>query len=48
MKSPKYHEMWRKVQAGEISETEWRQFCGQLLEQILEKNKDVMLRLKHR
>jgi hypothetical protein len=43
-----YNEMWRKVQAGEISEDEWRKFCDRLLEQTLEDNKDVMVRLKNR
>jgi len=48
MHSEKYHEMYLKVQQGKISEDTWREFCNQLLEQILEKNKDVLIRLKNR
>lgn len=32
---------------GEISETEWVEICADLLENLLEKNADVLDRLKN-
>jgi hypothetical protein len=44
----KYNEMWVALQAKQITEIEWKEFCFQYLKQIVAENKDVMIRLKHR
>ena len=33
---------------GEISEDEWRAYCFELLKEVTECNKDVLVRLKNR
>lgn len=43
-----YQNMWFALHAGMISEQEWRVFCDALFNQVLEENKDVMVRLKNR
>lgn len=43
-----YNEMWEDLRKGNISEKEWREFCDVLFEQELERNKDVLVRLKNR
>lgn len=43
-----YQKMWFALHEGRITEEEWRVFCEVLFEQILEENKDVMVRLKNR
>jgi hypothetical protein len=43
-----YGEMWNKVQAGQITEQQWKDFCFEVLGEILEDNKDVLVRLKNR
>jgi hypothetical protein len=46
--STEYYEMFAKVQAGQITEQQWAEYCLQLLSQILEDNKDIFTRLKNR
>jgi len=43
-----YDMMWFDLNEGRISEEEWRAFCDELFQQMLERNKDVMIRLKNR
>jgi len=43
-----YDMMWFDLREGKISEEEWRAFCDELFQQELERNKDVMVRLKNR
>jgi hypothetical protein len=43
-----YAIMFRKFQNNEITETEWREFCDKILDQILNETKDVFERLKNR
>ena len=43
-----YEEMWTKLQIGAITADDWQAFCMRMLEQVLEANKDVMVRLKNR
>ena len=43
-----YTENWVKVNKGEMSEQQWMEYTTQLFAQILEENKDVMVRLKYR
>ena len=44
----KYDEMRGKFMEGTISPDEWDMFCRDVLEELIEENKDVMIRLKHR
>jgi hypothetical protein len=37
-----------QVVRGDISNEEWMAYCFQLLSEVLEENKDVMIRLKNR
>jgi hypothetical protein len=37
-----------KFQKGQITETEWREFCDKVLVQVLDETKDVFERLKVR
>lgn len=41
-----YETMWEYLRAGIITEDEWRAFCGKRLEDALEENADVLLRLR--
>ena len=43
-----YDLMWFDLREGKISEASWRAFCDELFLQELERNKDVMVRLKNR
>ena len=43
-----YDLMWFDLREGKITEEEWREFCDELFKQELERNKDVMIRLKNR
>jgi len=43
-----YDMMWYDLKEGNITEAEWRAFCDELFQQELERNKDVMVRLKNR
>jgi hypothetical protein len=49
-KQEHYYEMWDKLQAGQISEEVWREYCREVLEEILwePEVRAVMERLKHR
>lgn len=42
-----YQKMWNAFKGGIIDEEGWREFCDMYLIQILEENKDVMVRLKN-
>jgi hypothetical protein len=43
-----YAIMLRKFQTGQITETEWREFCDKEMDKILADTKDVFERLKVR
>jgi len=43
-----YHIMKDKLNKGQISEEEWKAFCFEVLAEILDDCKDVMVRLKER
>ena len=42
-----YDTMFRKFQNGEITETEWREFCAKILDKVLDDHKDIFVRLKN-
>jgi hypothetical protein len=48
MNATEYKEMFAKVQAGQITQEVWFDYCFQTLSQIMEDNKDVFARLKNR
>ena len=48
MENDQYYEMFAKVQSGIISEETWKEYCFKLLDEVLEDNKDVFIRLKNR
>jgi len=43
-----YKETLSKLQNGLITEEEWMEYCKQILAEVLEDAKDVMIRLKNR
>jgi hypothetical protein len=43
-----YDMMWFDLREGRVTEEEWKEFCAALLEQEINKTKDVMVRLKER
>jgi hypothetical protein len=43
-----YEINFNKFQTGQITETEWREFCDKVLVQVLNETKDVFERLKNR
>jgi len=43
-----YDEMWQKFQEGLITQEAWTEFCNKVLAQILDRNSDVLVRLKNR
>jgi hypothetical protein len=43
-----YSDMLRKAMEGIISNEEWLLYCQDLMCQVLEDNKDVMVRMKER
>lgn len=43
-----YDIMFAKFQAKEITEAEWREFCDSVMDDIMNNNRDVFVRLKHR
>jgi hypothetical protein len=43
-----YAENWVNVNNGQMSEQQWMEYTTQLLTEILDENKDVMVRLKYR
>ena len=43
-----YDMMWFDLREGRVTEEEWREFCDELFKQELERNRDVMIRLKNR
>ena len=44
----RYNEMFAKFNAGKITEQEWQAFCFVVLGEVMEENKDVLIRLKNR
>jgi hypothetical protein len=48
MNEQQYKENWVKVNNGQMSEQEWMEYTTQLFTEILDENKDVMVRLKYR
>jgi len=44
----KYQIMYQKFLNGEISGYEWNLYCQSILYQLMEENKDVLIRLKNR
>jgi hypothetical protein len=44
----RYYNMLDKFERKEITQQQWFTFCAQILEQIMEENKDVLVRLKNR
>jgi DNA replication initiation complex subunit (GINS family) len=48
MNITEYKEMFAKVQAGQITEQAWFDYCFQTLSEIMEDNKDIFVRLKTR
>jgi hypothetical protein len=47
-KEQQYAENWVNVNNGQMSEQQWMEYTTQLLTEILDENKDVMVRLKYR
>jgi len=43
-----YANMWDELKEGRVEESEWREFCDIVFKQELERNRDVMIRLKNR
>ena len=43
-----YNEMFAKFNVGKITEQEWKAFCLKVLCEVMEENKDVLIRLKNR
>ena len=43
-----YYTMLDKFERGEITQQQWFSYCALVLEQIMEENKDVLVRLKNR
>lgn len=43
-----YDKKYNQMKRGEISDQEWYDYCTNLLGDILDDNKDVMIRLKQR
>ena len=41
-----YYNTFDQYQRGEISLQQWLGFCNVILEEIMEENKDVLIRLK--
>jgi hypothetical protein len=42
-----YYIKYEQVQNGIISEDEWKQYCYSILCDILEQNKDVLIRMQN-
>ncbi len=43
-----YSEKLQQVQNGLLSEESWMEYCGELMKQVLEDAKDVMVRMKEK
>ena len=43
-----YNLMWYDLEEGNITEAQWREFCDELFDQMIDDAKDVMVRLKNR
>ena len=43
-----YYSALKKFENGEITSQQWYDICAKLLGDLMEKNKDVFVRLKHR
>ena len=44
----RYYDNLRKLENDEITQQQWYDLCLQLLGEIMEENKDVLVRLKNR
>lgn len=44
----KYEQMYADFRNGKISESEWVAFCMDILEDLMQVNESVLLRLKYR
>lgn len=44
----RYYEAYRKLESNEITQQQWYDLCLQILGEIMEENKDVLVRLKDR
>jgi len=42
-----YDLMWYDLKEGNITEAQWREFCDELFDQMIDDAKDVMVRLKN-
>lgn len=43
-----YNEVRQQFMNGEITVEQWQEFCFEVLCEIMEENKDVLIRLKNR
>ena len=43
-----YNLMWDDLKEGNITEAQWRKFCDELFDQMIDNAKDVRDRLKNR
>jgi hypothetical protein len=43
-----YYTMLEKFEQDEITQQQWFAYCALVLEEIMEENKDVLIRLKNR
>ena len=43
-----YNKMYDALQSGQITEGEWKYYCTEILDRILEENKDILDRLRKR
>ena len=41
-----YYEMFAKVKDGQITEQDWFDYCSEMLNKIMEDNKDIFIRMK--
>ena len=41
IKNNEYEEMYAKLQSGEITEQEWKDYCLEVLKKIIGDNKDI-------
>jgi hypothetical protein len=42
-----YYKKYNQFLSGELTEQEWNEYCHAVLEELLEENKDVLIRLKN-
>jgi hypothetical protein len=44
----RYYDYYDRLKKGELTIQQWKDFCLLLLQEIMEENKDVFIRLKNR